>query len=205
MSSCDAFFRIQRLFKCMLAVIVLGQAPHQSALAFAPSINAPATPTASARRTRQLISQYSVLLSPKTYPPASTINRHDEPLVLFMSDNESSSSSSTSLPVFLDPGTKGGAVVLSVILFIIPILMYQVATAVFGVDEIVAGRNIGAGFTIATLVLWGITTVFRVATGGMTYPKQLKDYEDAVIAKRLEELDEDEVQALVEVTEREQF
>ena len=31
----------------------------------------------------------------------------------------------------------------------------------------------------------------------------MKEYEDAVIAKRLEELDEDEVQALMEDVERE--
>lgn len=35
--------------------------------------------------------------------------------------------------------------------------------------------------------------------------KQLKDYEDAVIAKRLEELDEDEVKALQEEIERDDF
>ena len=35
--------------------------------------------------------------------------------------------------------------------------------------------------------------------------KQLKDYENAVIAKRLEELDEDEVQALVEEVEKDSF
>ena len=35
--------------------------------------------------------------------------------------------------------------------------------------------------------------------------KQLKDYENAVIAKRLEELDDDEVQALVEDIERDDF
>lgn len=35
--------------------------------------------------------------------------------------------------------------------------------------------------------------------------KQLKDYENAVIAKRLEELDEDEIQALVEEVERDDF
>jgi hypothetical protein len=35
--------------------------------------------------------------------------------------------------------------------------------------------------------------------------KQLKDYENAVIAKRLEELDEDEIQALVEDIERDDF
>jgi hypothetical protein len=35
--------------------------------------------------------------------------------------------------------------------------------------------------------------------------KQLKDYENAVIAKRLEELDEDEIQALQEEVERDAF
>ena len=35
--------------------------------------------------------------------------------------------------------------------------------------------------------------------------KQLKDYENAVIAARLEELDEDEIQALVEDIERDDF
>ena len=111
----------------------------------------------------------------------------------------------SSLPVFLDPGTKGGAVVLSIILFVIPILIYNIATGVFGVDEIEAGRDIGVGFSVITMIVWGASYIFRVATKDMTYAKQLKDYEDAVIAKRLEELDEDEVQALVEDIEREQF
>lgn len=35
--------------------------------------------------------------------------------------------------------------------------------------------------------------------------KQLKDYENAVIAKRLEELDDDEIQALVEEVEKDNF
>jgi Protein of unknown function (DUF3007) len=35
--------------------------------------------------------------------------------------------------------------------------------------------------------------------------KQLKDYENAVIAKRLEELEDDEVQALMEEVEKDSF
>ena len=35
--------------------------------------------------------------------------------------------------------------------------------------------------------------------------QQLKDYENAVIAKRLEELDDEEVQALVEEVEKDPF
>ena len=118
-----------------------------------------------------------------------------------MSDQNNKSS----LPVFLDPGTKGGAVVLSLLLFIIPIIIYQVSTGPLGMDGIVVGRNIGVGFSVFSMLLWGSTYIFRVATKDMTYAKQLKDYEDAVIAKRLEELDEDEVQALVEDIERDTF
>jgi hypothetical protein len=121
------------------------------------------------------------------------------------SDGNSASSSSSSLPVFLDPGTKGGVVVLSILLFLLPILLYQIATGPMGLDEVTVGRNIGVGFSVITMLLWGSTYIFRVATKDMTYAKQLKDYEDAVIAKRLEELDEDEVMALVEDIERERF
>jgi hypothetical protein len=111
----------------------------------------------------------------------------------------------SSLPVFLDPGTKGGVVVLSIVLFILPILAYNIAVGPMQMDEITVGRNIGVGFSVITMLLWGSTYIFRVATKDMTYAKQLKDYEDAVIAKRLEELDDDEVQALVEDIERERF
>jgi len=119
-----------------------------------------------------------------------------------MSEEEGAKSS---LPMLLDPGTKGGAVFLSILLFIVPIIGYEVVTGVFGVDEIEAGRDIGVGFTVFTMLIWAGSYVFRVATKDMTYAKQLKDYEDAVIAKRLEELDEDEVQALVEEIDRDAF
>jgi hypothetical protein len=109
------------------------------------------------------------------------------------------------LPMLLDIGTKGGALFLSLVLFIIPIIGYEIVTEVFGFDGIEAGRWIGVGFTFFTTVLWVGTYIFRVATKDMTYAKQLKDYENAVIAKRLEELDEDEIQALVEDIERDEF
>lgn len=109
------------------------------------------------------------------------------------------------LPMLLDPGTKGGALFLSLVLFVLPIVGYEVVTLGFGVDGIEAGKWIGVGFTLITCLLWFSTYLFRVATKDMTYAKQLKDYEDAVIAKRLEELDEDEIQALVEDIERDDF
>ena len=109
------------------------------------------------------------------------------------------------LPMLLDPGTKGGALFLSLVLFVVPLIGYQIVTSVFGVDGLEAGKWIGVGFTLFTTVLWVSTYIFRVATKDMTYAKQLKDYENAVIAKRLEELDDDEVQALVEDIERDEF
>eukprot|EP00816_Leptocylindrus_hargravesii_P009653 CAMPEP_0196802260 /NCGR_PEP_ID=MMETSP1362-20130617/1897_1 /TAXON_ID=163516 /ORGANISM="Leptocylindrus danicus, Strain CCMP1856" /LENGTH=119 /DNA_ID=CAMNT_0042173505 /DNA_START=257 /DNA_END=616 /DNA_ORIENTATION=+ len=109
------------------------------------------------------------------------------------------------LPMLLDPGTKGGALFLSLVLFLVPIGFYEFGTLVLGWDEVDAGRFIGAGFVVFTTVLWTSTYIFRVATKDMTYAKQLKDYEDAVIAKRLEELDEDELQALQEEIDRDSF
>ncbi|VEU39294.1 unnamed protein product [Pseudo-nitzschia multistriata] len=109
------------------------------------------------------------------------------------------------LPFWLDPGTRGGAVFLSLVLFIIPLVGYSVATNMFGVDEVDAGKYIGVGFTAVATLLWVSTYIFRVATKDMTYAKQLKDYENAVIQKRLEELDEDEIQALQEEIERDEF
>jgi len=109
------------------------------------------------------------------------------------------------LPFWLDPGTRGGAVVLSLILFILPLLGYSIVTNFFGVDGVEAGKYIGVGFTAVATLVWVFTYIFRVATKDMTYAKQLKDYENAVIAKRLEELDDDEIQALVEEIERDEF
>ena len=129
------------------------------------------------------------------------------PPLYMSSDNDmpTSAEAGKRLPMLLDPGTKGGALFLSLILFIIPLVGYQIVTNIFGVDGIEAGKWIGVGFTAFTTVLWVSTYIFRVATKDMTYARQLKDYENAVIAKRLEELDDDEIQALVEDIERDEF
>lgn len=78
-------------------------------------------------------------------------------------------SSKSNLPMLLDPGTKGGALFLSLVLFVVPILVYQVIVNVFGVDGIEAGKWIGVGFTAFTTILWVSTYIFRVATKDMTY------------------------------------
>lgn len=86
---------------------------------------------------------------------------------LFMA--EANNDSARKLPFWLDPGTKGGAVVLSLVLFLVPLLAYNVATSVFGLDEIETGITIGVGFTVFATVAWVSTYIFRVATKDMTY------------------------------------
>uniref|UniRef100_A0A6S8ZD07 Uncharacterized protein n=1 Tax=Ditylum brightwellii TaxID=49249 RepID=A0A6S8ZD07_9STRA len=73
------------------------------------------------------------------------------------------------LPMLLDVGTKGGALFLSFVLFLVPILGYNFVTGVLGYDEIEAGKWIGVGFTVVTTLLWASTYIFRVATKDMTY------------------------------------
>jgi len=132
-------------------------------------------------------------------PSSSTVF---EPRLNMSVDNEAAKSS---LPMLLDPGTKGGALFLSFLLFLVPIVGYEIVTIGFGIDPLEAGKWIGVVFTLVICFAWVGSYVFRVATKDMTYAKQLKDYENAVIAKRLEELDEDEVQALIEDIERDDF
>jgi hypothetical protein len=73
------------------------------------------------------------------------------------------------LPFWLDPNTKGGVIVLSIVLFLIPFLGYNIATGIFGFDGIEAGKWIGVGFTAFGTVAWVGSYIFRVATKDMTY------------------------------------
>jgi hypothetical protein len=78
-------------------------------------------------------------------------------------------SQKSKVPFWLDPGTKGGAVVLTIVLFVVPILFYMFVTGVLGFDEIEAGKWIGIGFTVVATLAWVSTYLFRVATKDMTY------------------------------------
>jgi hypothetical protein len=112
---------------------------------------------------------------------------------------------SSKLPIFLDLETKGGVLFLSLVLFVVPLLGYQVVTTLFDVDELQVGKWIGGGYAAMLCVGWASTLLVRVVNKDMTYAKQLKDYDNAVLQKRLEELDEDEQQALLEDMERDCF
>mmetsp|Transcript_6329 Transcript_6329/g.8578 ORF Transcript_6329/g.8578 Transcript_6329/m.8578 type:complete len:221 (+) Transcript_6329:70-732(+) len=106
------------------------------------------------------------------------------------------------LPWWLNPNTKGGVLIVGALSLVFPYSIYY-GLQYTGMEDVVAGQYVGVGFVLISCVLWTLTYVFRVATKDMTYAKQLKDYENAVLQKRLEELKEDEVQALIEEIERE--
>jgi Protein of unknown function (DUF3007) len=80
---------------------------------------------------------------------------------------------SSSLPFFLDPATKGGVIVYTILLFVAPILLYNFVVGAGILDEISAGRLFGVGFTIVASLAWVSTYVFRVATKDMTYVRWL--------------------------------
>ena len=74
--------------------------------------------------------------------------------------------------------------------------------------------NMNSGYCnlwIAQVNILIVQFVFTILDNVVYFPrrksqaKQLKDYENAVIAKRLEELDDDEITALVEEIERDEF
>ena len=67
-----------------------------------------------------------------------------------------------------------------------------------GVDPIWAGNIVQLTFVGGLSLAWVASYVLRVMNKDMTYVKQLKDYEDAVMAKRLEELPEAELSKMMD-------
>jgi phosphotransferase system glucose/maltose/N-acetylglucosamine-specific IIC component len=69
-------------------------------------------------------------------------------------------------------------------------------------------NNIDAGIwsqllLVGMVLAWTFSYVFRVATKKMTYTQQLKDYEEAVLQKRLEELTPEQLAKLQAEIEQE--
>jgi hypothetical protein len=71
-----------------------------------------------------------------------------------------------------------------------------------GLDSIDAGIW-SQVILVGGLVGWLLTYLFRAVTHNMTYNQQLKDYEDAVLQKRLEEMTPEELAALQAEVEQE--
>ena len=71
-----------------------------------------------------------------------------------------------------------------------------------GLDSLAAGIWSQA-LLVGGLVGWTLTYLLRVVTKNMTYNQQLKDYEDAVLQKRLEEMTPEELEKLLSEVEQE--
>lgn len=119
------------------------------------------------------------------------------------------------LPFFLDIGTKGGIVFYSILGIALPFVAYSYMVDVLDLGVVVAGNVILVLYVGLGIVAWtgrnvppyrsipgslrvptfafARSYVFRVANKDMTYAQQLKDYENAVIQKRFEELSTEEV------------
>lgn len=74
---------------------------------------------------------------------------------------------------------------------------------VFGMDPVWAGQVVQLTLVLGLTLVWVGSYVWRVFNKDMTYVKQLKDYEEAVLAKRLEEIPEAELEALMSEIEQE--
>ncbi|MFM9264540.1 DUF3007 family protein [Tychonema sp. BBK16] len=59
-------------------------------------------------------------------------------------------------------------------------------------------------FLVAGLIGWLATYLFRAVTQGMTYSQQLKDYKEAVLQKRLDELTPEELAKIQAEIEQEE-
>lgn len=66
-----------------------------------------------------------------------------------------------------------------------------------GLNPIQAGNYVQVIFVFILCVGWCGTYLFRVGTKNMTYTQQLKDYEEAVMEKRLEEMSESEIENIL--------
>ena len=85
--------------------------------------------------------------------------------------------------------------------FITAGLIY-VILQMFGVDGINAGIWTQTLLVIG-LITWSLTYLFRVGSKNMTYNQQLKDYEEAVMQKRLEEMSPEDLAKLEQEIEQE--
>lgn len=85
--------------------------------------------------------------------------------------------------------------------FIAAGLVY-VALQIFGLDGINAGIWTQTALVVG-LIGWSLNYLLRVGSKNMTYNQQLKDYEEAVMQKRLDEMSPEELARLQQEIEQE--
>ncbi|MFM2303521.1 MAG: hypothetical protein RLZZ135_930 [Cyanobacteriota bacterium] len=96
---------------------------------------------------------------------------------------------------------------------IISIIVFAIGGAGYLGLKSVGFDNIDAGIwsqllLVSIILAWLFSYIFRVATKKMTYTQQIKDYEEAVLQKRLEELTPeqlDKLQAEIELEKQQKL
>ena len=81
--------------------------------------------------------------------------------------------------------------------------LYKGLQVFAGMDPLVAGNYVQIIFVLVIMLGWASTYVSRVLNKDMTYVKQLKEYEEEVMRKRLEEMTDEEKEALIAEVEAE--
>ena len=99
--------------------------------------------------------------------------------------------------------TRGDVVLFLVFGSMAPFAVYALLRQLPMLDDISAGLWT-TGLLMVAVFGWVATYLFRVGTKSMTYAQQLRAYEDAVLQKRLGELNEEELAALLEEEGQEQ-
>ena len=86
------------------------------------------------------------------------------------------------------------AIAITLAVFLAGGVFYWVFQSV-GLDGLNAGIW-SQGLLVVGLVIWVCTYLFRVANKNMTYHQQWREYEDALLQKRLEEMTPEELEKL---------
>lgn len=95
------------------------------------------------------------------------------------------------------------AIALITAFFVSGVIVYT-GLKVSGIDAQKAGIWSQA-FLVGVLILWLLTYIFRVLTNDMTYHKQIKDYEEAMIQQQWESMTPEEQEKLQAEIEQEKL
>lgn len=114
-----------------------------------------------------------------------------------LAEDQPASSTGLNVKALFDINTKGGIIFYSIVGIVLPFFAYGYMTGPMEMDIVTAGNVVLIAYVGLATVGWTASYVFRVANKDMTYAKQLKEYEQAVIQKRFDELSGDEVDALM--------
>ncbi|EME29708.1 hypothetical protein Gasu2_23180 [Galdieria sulphuraria] len=94
--------------------------------------------------------------------------------------------------------TNGDVLKLGAVVTGCSFLCYLLLQHVFQLSEQTAGLVTTGLLSVFGMGIWTLSYFARVANKEMTYVQQLKDYEDKVLQKRLDELSETELQSLLD-------